>query len=103
MVISEVIELTPLLMIALKAVSTLFLLTSIAKLLGADVVRLLFVIFMGLSLFFGYYMFYVTQALAVGFVLLIIYRLYDSGKKPKSDRFVPPEFEGIRRIDDERE
>jgi len=103
MVISEIIELTPILMAAFRTASTLFLLISIAKLLGAEIDRLLFLIFTGLSLFFTFYMFYVTEALAVGLVILIMYSLYASGKKPKNVRFVPPEFEGIRRIDDERE
>jgi len=103
MVIPELTELTPFLTLALKIISTLFLLVSIAKLSGADIDRLLFFVFLGLSVFFGYYMFYVSQALAVGFVLLIIYRLFEIGKKPRNGRFVPPEFDELRRLEDERE
>lgn len=97
------LDANPVLITLLQLVATLFVLTAIAKVLRAEFDRTSMAILVGLSVFLGYFLFWLVEAIAAGFVLLLLLKLAQRSREPKPGPFVPPEFDEDRRLQDERD
>jgi general stress protein CsbA len=94
---------TPLLVTALQIVSTLFFLVVVSKFAKVKIDRLSFAVLLGLSIFLGYFLFWVVEVLVVCLVIAFLARcLTRRSKQSKKPLFVPPELEEFRRLQDER-
>jgi len=96
------LDANPVLIVLFQLAATMFILTAIAKVLRAEFDRTSMVILVGLSVFLGYFLFWLVEAIAAGFALLLIFRLAQKSKEPPTGTFVPPEFDEDRRLQDER-
>lgn len=101
---NEMSGLTPVLVTVLKTVGTLFFLIVIMKLAKVEIDRSSFTVLFGLSMFLGYFLFWFVEMLVISLVasLLLNFTLKHRKKSEKS-RFVPPELEELRRLQDEEE
>lgn len=96
------LDANPILITALELAATMFVLTAIAKVLRAEFDRTSIVILVGLSVFLGFFLFWLVEAITVGFVLLLLLKMIQRSREPEPGPFVPPEYDENRGLQDER-
>jgi len=96
------LDANPVLVTVLQLAATMFVLTAIAKVLRAEFDRISIVILAGLSVFLGFFLFWLVEAIAAGFVLLLLLKMVQKSREPEPGPFVPPEFDEDRGLQDER-
>lgn len=96
------LDANPVLVVAFQLAATMFVLTAIAKVLRAEFDKTSMAILVGLSVFLGYFLFWIVEAITAGFVLLLLLKLAQRSREPKQGPFVPPEFDEDRGLQDER-
>jgi hypothetical protein len=97
------LDANPVLITFLQLAATMFVLTAIAKVLRAEFDRISIVILAGLSVFLGFFLFWLVEAIAAGFVLLLLLKMVQKSREPEPGPFVPPEFDEDRGLQDERD
>lgn len=96
------LDANPVLITFLQLAATLFVLTAIAKVLRAEFDKTSMAILIGLSVFLGYFLFWMVEAITAGFVLLLLLKMVQKSREPEPGPFIPPEFDEDRGLQDER-
>lgn len=86
------LDANPALVMLFQMAASMFVLTAIAKVLKAELDKTSVVILAGLSIILGYYLFALVEVLTALFLLILILRMWQRSREPKSGPFVSPEY-----------